>query len=105
MLPSPDALNTLVFICYVYSHKKLIRQIKVYIWIGRHNINQKMFPASKRISFFSSMSSCLISVARDQGLDFDTPGSEDEDEMLKRAIAMSLEVQMESEVVKEEDKS
>ena len=63
LFPGPDTLNDLVFIDYVYSHKKLIRHIKIYIWIGRHNINQKMFPASKRISFFSSMSSRLVSVA------------------------------------------
>ena len=35
---------------------------------------------------------CLVSDVGDQGLVFDTTGSEDEDEMLKRAIATSLEV-------------
>ena len=48
------------------------------------------FIADKGGSSWNKKITCLVSGIKDQGLDPDVPKSEDEDEMTKKAIAMSL---------------
>ena len=55
------------------------------------------------MGFHENKGTCVVSGALNQKALFDT--QESEDEMLKRAIAMSLEVRVESDVQKKEEES